>query len=383
MFFPQSRISGSRDNVQKSTLLTQQHPDDEDCDQLADRKNTGDSNDKKNQTVQLAKAGTPTLINRKELFAGVIHETSTGLYPLSRFPSWTHSNTRRYGFRQLEKAKRLATGPLRPDELNIWVDGSQRLNKDDRHAAPTQGAYSVVFRNALDPGNGERPEDWVACYWRQPVFGSDNAELVALCEGLNMAKTLRTAHPYWKKAKVLYVNIFSDSKNMLRQLEQGLNLTDLHVRSAVLQPGVEDFIRLTRDVDDLDSDLTLRWIQGHGHTVLPHVIADQAASRASMPGQREQSFVSGLGPAGRYHPIGPRLFEKTMTIARRHPHLDNSGANFRFPIPHKHQVERGLVPSDYRPGVEKGMGGGKRHASTNDDPQTKEEEEPPRKRPRK
>ncbi|KAM7185624.1 hypothetical protein V8F33_012302, partial [Rhypophila sp. PSN 637] len=139
------------------------------------------------------------------------------------------------------------------------------------------GGYAIVFRNPDSSGGGYQESDWVVCRWEENVWSSNDSELLALCEAINMVKALRTTHPHWMKPKTLFVTITSDSKWILRNLYNGQNLHDLNVRNALLQPGVRKFLQLAEEVKKMGCHITLRWIPGHKHTVLPHQLADQNA----------------------------------------------------------------------------------------------------------
>lgn len=163
-----------------------------------------------------------------------------------------------------------------------------------------------------------------------------------------MAKTLRTKHPFWMEARRLHINIFSDSQTALSNIFRGANLEDLNVRNALFQLAIQEFNELTNELPRLRSDLYLRWIPGHYHEILPHMVADETAFWTAWPRVAEKCSVPGLD---RYEPMGPSILDKMMVIAQRHPHLDRFGASSGVRLPNRDDVRQGLVPVNYQPGT--------------------------------
>ncbi|KAK4216796.1 hypothetical protein QBC37DRAFT_370683 [Rhypophila decipiens] len=302
-----------------------------------------------NEASFVSKAGTPENIDGRKLFAGIVPKIYYNLKASCKFPVWGDFHHPEHKDISISKAHELACSKI-DATLNIWADGSARADEDDHHAVPKKWGYAIVFRNPDSSGGGYQESDWAVCRWKEDVWSSNDSELLALCEAINMVKALRTTHPHWMKPKNLFVTISSDSKKILKYLHEGQNLHDLNVRNALLQPGIEKFLRLVEEVKKMGCHITLRWIPGHHHTVLPHELADQNAGVASMGNQPMQSFVPGLGTRGNYEPIGPDLAEQMMAIAKRHPHLDESGANYTFALPTRADVQERQVSMNYRPG---------------------------------
>ena len=212
-----------------------------------------------------------------------------------------------------------------------------------------EGGYAIVYWSKADD-DLDGSEAWrVSCWPIKKTWASNHSELVGVVEGANLVKTLSTKSSRWKNLKRLSIIITVDNRHVLQRLEQGQDLEDLCVQTALMQPGITEFTRITHELRELGRDLTLRWIPGHKHSVRPHKIADKYATGVAKEEKRPRCDITmDLDDGEVYESIGDKILAQMEIIAKRHPHLDDTGST-RVHLPSSDEFRRGICPTTLSP----------------------------------
>jgi len=238
---------------------------------------------------------------------------------------------------------------LTPDQLHLWSDASAVRPEAsiDKFVLPMKGGYAVVYWSKADDGS----ERWRVCCWPiNKTWSSNHSELVGTVETANFVKALSTKSSRWRKVKRPSIVMTMDSQNVHQKLHRGQDLEDLCGQTVLMQPGITEFIRITHELRELGRDLTLRWIPGHDHTVHPHNLADEYAFGVARGEKtpRCDDISMDLDDGEVYESIGDKILSQMEIIAKRHPHLDDTGST-RVHLPNSAEYRQGVVPSNCSP----------------------------------
>ncbi|KAK0707219.1 hypothetical protein B0T21DRAFT_377395 [Apiosordaria backusii] len=129
--------------------------------------------------------------------------------------------------------------------------------------------------------NGNRDVcDWFV----SKIYNSQHAELLAICEALNIVKEKQKGRRKGGHPPLRVLRLFSDSVNALEYVQKGQDLANTDFHMAALQPIVGEIIHLSHRLKELGCSIELRWVPGHRHQVQPHKKADVASRHAAKSG---------------------------------------------------------------------------------------------------
>ncbi|KAK3320221.1 hypothetical protein B0T19DRAFT_404735 [Cercophora scortea] len=165
--------------------------------------------------------------------------------------------------------------------MHVWCDGSHSPGDDS-------GGIAVTYYPWLPSWDSE-DEDLILAAWSlRPLWGSYFREVLSICEALYIIwqQLIRYGNSPEVLGESVKICIYNDKLWFLEWLD-GVSRMDLGIYT-LCKPLIDFIVQKSAEIrrfPGIQVRLSLHWIPGHYHNIIPHVAADRMARNITRMGR--------------------------------------------------------------------------------------------------